>query len=202
MRETIPQRGRVRSTRGHGCFGSQVSGARRRLEPSDRPCVGTSFTTLGYSAFSLGGRLQNSRNSHLPPSSDPPGGAGKGGSGTRAKRTRKRGGQRRHRGARRELVSEAQVAGPRVVTGQLNRVRRGHGFVPEPPPGPVRRSRRSWDVRVLNGRSEQSLCFLRLSKDQRSLASGHDAAWTRFRDRFTQAHESWSSVSRACPSEK
>lgn len=53
---------------------------------------------------------QNSRNSHLPPSSDPPGSAGKTGSGKpRSKSERKRGGQRGHRGSRRELVPEARV---------------------------------------------------------------------------------------------
>lgn len=52
---------------------------------------------------------QNSRNSHLPPSSDPPGGAGKPGSKQRSKSDRKRGGQRGHRGTRRTLVPEAQV---------------------------------------------------------------------------------------------
>ena len=54
---------------------------------------------------------QNSRNSHLPPSSDPPGSAGKTGTegGGKPKSGRKRGGQRGHRGAHRELVPEAQV---------------------------------------------------------------------------------------------
>ena len=53
---------------------------------------------------------QNSRNSHLPPSSDPPGSAGKTGSGKpRSKSERKRGGQLGHRGSRRELVPEARV---------------------------------------------------------------------------------------------
>jgi transposase len=52
---------------------------------------------------------QNSRNSHLPPSSDPPGSASKGGGGKRSKGKRKRGGQRGHRGARRELVPESLV---------------------------------------------------------------------------------------------
>lgn len=53
---------------------------------------------------------QNSRNSHLPPSSDPPGSAGKPGSSKqRSKSERKRGGQRGHRGTRRTLVPEAQV---------------------------------------------------------------------------------------------
>ncbi len=53
---------------------------------------------------------QNSRNSHLPPSSDPPGSAGKPGSGKpRSKSERKRGGQRGHRGSRRELVPQARV---------------------------------------------------------------------------------------------
>ena len=55
---------------------------------------------------------QNSRNSHLPPSSDPPGSAGKAGGSSgkpRSKSERKRGGQRGHRGSRRQLVPEAQV---------------------------------------------------------------------------------------------
>ena len=53
---------------------------------------------------------RNSRNSHLPPSSDPPGNAGGvGGGKPRSKSGRKRGGQRGHRGVRRELVPEAQV---------------------------------------------------------------------------------------------
>ncbi len=51
---------------------------------------------------------QNSRNSHLPPSSDPPGTAGKGG-GQRPKSDRPRGGQRGHRGSRRELVAADKV---------------------------------------------------------------------------------------------
>jgi transposase len=51
---------------------------------------------------------QNSRNSHLPPSSDPPGTASKGG-GQRSKSERRRGGQRGHRGSRRELVAEGKV---------------------------------------------------------------------------------------------
>ncbi|MEO8182404.1 MAG: hypothetical protein ABI895_26505 [Deltaproteobacteria bacterium] len=40
--------------------------------------------------------------------------------------------------------STSAAAGPRVVTGQLHRVQRGHGkrFVQEPPPGPVRRPAR------------------------------------------------------------
>ena len=52
---------------------------------------------------------QNSRNSHLPPSSDPPGRAGNAGGGGKQKSGRKRGGQRGHRGSRRQLVPEAQV---------------------------------------------------------------------------------------------
>jgi len=52
---------------------------------------------------------QNSRNSHRPPSSDPPGNAGDSGSGQRPKSTRPRGGQRGHRGSRRELVAVDQV---------------------------------------------------------------------------------------------
>lgn len=51
---------------------------------------------------------QNSRNSHLPPSSDPPGAGGKGG-GQRPKSDRRRGGQRGHRGSRRELVAADKV---------------------------------------------------------------------------------------------
>ena len=47
---------------------------------------------------------QNSRNSHLPPSSDPPGSAGKAGSGTQPKSARKRGGQRGHARARVQFV--------------------------------------------------------------------------------------------------
>lgn len=40
--------------------------------------------------------------------------------------------------------SSVPAPGPRVVTGQLHRVRRGHGkrFVQEPPPGPARRPAR------------------------------------------------------------
>jgi transposase len=52
---------------------------------------------------------QNSRNSHLPPSSDPPGTAGKGGGDQRPKSDRSRGGQRGHRGSRRELVAAEKV---------------------------------------------------------------------------------------------
>jgi transposase len=53
---------------------------------------------------------QNSRNSHLPPSSDPPGSAGKAGDGKqRSKSERKRGGQPGHRGTRRDLVPKDQV---------------------------------------------------------------------------------------------
>jgi transposase len=52
---------------------------------------------------------QNSRNSHLPPSSDPPGTGGKSGGTQRPKGERPRGGQRGHRGTRRELVPEDQV---------------------------------------------------------------------------------------------
>ena len=51
---------------------------------------------------------QNSRNSHLPPSSDPPGAAGKGGA-PRPKSGRPRGGQRGHRGSRREFVAADKV---------------------------------------------------------------------------------------------
>jgi transposase len=53
---------------------------------------------------------QNSRNSHLPPSSDRPGSAGKAGRNPqRPKSGRPRGGQRGHRGTRRTLVPPEQV---------------------------------------------------------------------------------------------
>lgn len=54
---------------------------------------------------------QNSRNSHLPPSRDPPGSASKGSGGKQSegKGKRKRGGQRGHRGAHRELLPADQV---------------------------------------------------------------------------------------------
>lgn len=53
---------------------------------------------------------QNSRNSHLPPSTDRPGGRSGGGSGNRGgKGKRKRGAQRGHRGSRRELLPADQV---------------------------------------------------------------------------------------------
>ena len=48
---------------------------------------------------------QNSRNSHLPPSSDPPGGV----SGKKAKGTRKRGGQGGHSGHKRDLLAPDKV---------------------------------------------------------------------------------------------
>jgi transposase len=51
---------------------------------------------------------RNSRNSHLPPSSDPPGSASKRGRG-KPKSGRKRGGQRGHRGHRRELLPPEKV---------------------------------------------------------------------------------------------
>ena len=68
-------------------------------------------TALTRQVAELAAKLgQNSRNSHLPPSSDPPGSAGKTGSGKpRSKSARKRGGQRGHRGTRREFVPEARV---------------------------------------------------------------------------------------------
>lgn len=71
-------------------------------------------TTLIKQVAELTEKLgQNSRNSHLPPSSDPPGNGGKpgkpGSSKPRSKSERKRGGQRGHRGTRRTLVPEAQV---------------------------------------------------------------------------------------------
>ncbi|MGH8311354.1 MAG: DUF6444 domain-containing protein, partial [Steroidobacteraceae bacterium] len=51
---------------------------------------------------------QNSRNSHLPPSSDPPGSTGSEKS-SKGKSQRKRGGQRGHRGTRRDLLPADQV---------------------------------------------------------------------------------------------
>jgi len=67
-------------------------------------------TALTQKVAELTERLgQNSRNSHRPPSSDPPGTTGKGGSGQRPKSERSRGGQRGHRGSRRELVAADQV---------------------------------------------------------------------------------------------
>lgn len=52
---------------------------------------------------------QNSRNSHLPPSSDPPGSAGNAGHAGKPKSGRRRGGQRGHRGTHRTLVPPEQV---------------------------------------------------------------------------------------------
>jgi transposase len=68
-------------------------------------------TALTQKVAELTERLgQTSRNSHLPPSSDPPGNGGKPASSKpRSKSERKRGGQRGHRGTRRTLVPEAQV---------------------------------------------------------------------------------------------
>jgi len=67
-------------------------------------------TALTQKVAELTERLgQNSRNSHLPPSSDPPGSAGKSGGGQRPKSDRPRGGQRGHRGSRRELVAADKV---------------------------------------------------------------------------------------------
>jgi transposase len=70
----------------------------------------TQVATLARQVAELTEKLgQNSRNSHLPPSSDPPGGASKVGRGGKQKGVRKRGGQRGHRGTRRQLVPEDQV---------------------------------------------------------------------------------------------
>ena len=81
----------------------------RELEPLVAALI-TQIAALTRQVSELTEKLgQNSRNSHLPPSSDPPGGAGTPGSKPRAKGDRKRGGQRGHRGSRRELVPEAQV---------------------------------------------------------------------------------------------
>ena len=67
------------------------------------------LTVLTQKVAELTERLgQNSRNSHLPPSSDAPGAAGKSG-GQRPKSDRPRGGQRGHRGSRRELVAADKV---------------------------------------------------------------------------------------------
>ncbi|MEO7734783.1 MAG: IS66 family transposase [Kofleriaceae bacterium] len=66
-------------------------------------------TALTARVVELTERLgQNSRNSHLPPSSDPPGAGGKV-SGPRPKSGRPRGGQRGHRGSRRELVATDKI---------------------------------------------------------------------------------------------
>jgi transposase len=66
-------------------------------------------TALTARVAELSERLgQNSRNSHLPPSSDPPGAGGKAG-GPRPKSGRPRGGQRGHRGSHRELVAADKV---------------------------------------------------------------------------------------------
>jgi transposase len=81
----------------------------RELEPLVAALI-TQIAALTRQVAELTEKLgQNSRNSHLPPSSDPPGSAGDPGTNPRAKSGRKRGGQRGHRGARRELVPEAQV---------------------------------------------------------------------------------------------
>lgn len=80
----------------------------QRLEQQVRELL-EQVTALTQRVAELTERLgQNSRNSHLPPSSDPPGTAGKGG-GQRPKSDRARGGQRGHRGSRRELVAADQV---------------------------------------------------------------------------------------------
>lgn len=49
--------------------------------------------------------------------------------------------------------------GPRVVTGQLHRVQRGHGkrFAPEPPPGPVRRPARVAVMLALAHKIQQAI---------------------------------------------
>lgn len=52
---------------------------------------------------------QSSRNSHLPPSSDGPGARSSGGSKPRKRGKRKRGGQRGHRGSKRELLPADKV---------------------------------------------------------------------------------------------
>ncbi|MDD9902081.1 MAG: DUF6444 domain-containing protein [Rhodospirillaceae bacterium] len=54
---------------------------------------------------------RNSKNSHLPPSSDGPGSSSRGGQPARNKRKagRKRGGQKGHRGSHRELLPAEQV---------------------------------------------------------------------------------------------
>jgi transposase len=80
-----------------------------RLEQQIGELLGQ-VTALTQRVAELTERLgQNSRNSHLPPSSDPPGTAGKSGGGQRPKSARPRGGQRGHRGARRELVAADEV---------------------------------------------------------------------------------------------
>ena len=80
-----------------------------RLEQQIGELLGQ-VTALTQRIAELTERLgQNSRNSHLPPSSDPPGAGGQSGGGQRPKSGRPRGGQRGHRGARRVLVDADKV---------------------------------------------------------------------------------------------
>ena len=55
--------------------------------------------------------------------------------------------------------SSSRSPGPRVVTRQLHRVQRGHGkrFVPEPPPGPVRRPARVAVMLALAHKIQQAI---------------------------------------------
>lgn len=94
---------RARSTRGYCARGPAGWGSHRIGELLEHVAVLTQ--RLAELTERLG---QNSRNSHLPPSSDPPGSAGKGG-GQRRKSGRPRGGQRGHRGSRRKLVPADKV---------------------------------------------------------------------------------------------
>lgn len=87
-----------------------ASQSRERLLAQQVEALLAQVAALTQKVAELTERLgQNSRNSHLPPSSDPPGAAGKGGGGQRPKSGRPRGGQRGHRGSRRELVAADQV---------------------------------------------------------------------------------------------
>ena len=56
-------------------------------------------------------------------------------------------------------TSISTPAGPRVVTGQLHRVQRGHGkrFVQEPPPGPVHRPARVAVMLALAHKIQQAI---------------------------------------------
>jgi uncharacterized coiled-coil protein SlyX len=85
---------------------------------------------------------RNSKNSHLPPSSDEPGACGAA-SGRRSKSKRKRGGQKGHRGNHRELLPPERV-------DELGLLGREHADVlarslrGTPPPRPARRPTRRW----------------------------------------------------------
>lgn len=56
-------------------------------------------------------------------------------------------------------MNSSGASGPRVVTGTLHRVQRGHGkrFVPEPPAGPVRRPARVAVMLALAHKIQQAI---------------------------------------------